>query len=463
MSASVLWSANPGPQTEYLACSAYEALYGGQAGGGKSECVLVGALRWIHSPNYLGIIFRRHYTELERTLIKRSHSLYRPLGGRYNGSLHAWRFPSGAEILFGHLEHEHSVHEHQGAEYQYIGFDELTHFTEYQYRYMLSRGRSSKSIPIRIRAGTNPGGPGHGWVFKRWGSWLDPEHGDRALPGESRWFAPSDTEGEEIESRYPFSAIGPGDKDGSTVSLSRAFFPARIKDNPKGDPTYETKLRQLDRLSRAQLLEGDWLAKPGAGLLFKRDWFDFVEQFDGAGQRCRYWDRAASIDGDWTVGAKWCREPDGRFVVEDVVRMRGRPADVEAKILATTIADDKLVTVVLEQDPGQAGVSEIDRYVRLLAGYDVRAAKLSGLGDKVTRARPASAQCERHMVRLVRAKWNAEWIDEHEAFPDPSVHDDQVDTTSGAVAWLSGNTPATLEGLSKLMSGSGGRGLGLLR
>lgn len=425
----VVWEPNPGPQSEFLATPAYEALYGGAAGGGKSDALLVGGLRYVHNPAYTGIIFRRKFPDLEKSLIERARKLIPRLdhGATYNDAKHFWRFSSKARLLFSHMEQESDRFDHQGAEYQYVGIDELTHFTERQYTYLLSRARSSSGIPIRIRAATNPGGEGHEWVKRRWGPWLDPESHVRAAPGQLLYYVNTEA-GEQWVPR------------GTPDALSRVFIPARLSDNPKlteNDPGYRGRLMGLDRVTRAQLLDGNWLIKAAAGELFKRGWFEVVERAPSEGRRVRYWDRAATevsdsnADPDWTRGVRVCRS-GGLWFVESIVSLRGRPAAVEDLVLQTARLDGMECQVGIEQDPGQAGVFEADTYVRLLAGFDVRC--YPARVDKETRARPVSAQAEAKNIKLVRGPWHEAFLAEAEAFPDSAVHDDQIDALSGAVA-----------------------------
>lgn len=186
MSDEVLWRPNPGPQTRFLALASYEVAYGGSAGSGKSAALLMGALRFVDRPAYCALLLRRTFPELEKSLIERSFQLYPKAfpGTRYNEQKKVWLFPGGARVYFGHLERDADVHAYQSAEFQYLGFDELTSFTERQYTYMLSRARSATGIPIRIRGATNPGGEGHDWVFKRWVI-LAPSEGARPPPQHS--------------------------------------------------------------------------------------------------------------------------------------------------------------------------------------------------------------------------------------------------------------------------------------
>src|SRR5690349_807437 len=166
------WKANPGPQSTFLSLpdSIFECLYGGAAGPGKSEALIMYpvANKLIDHPTFHGLILRRTFKQLEGSLIIRSQQYYKLFGGVYNESNKRWTFPSGAIIDFGHAEHEKDITQYDTAEYQYIAFDELTHFTQYQYLYMITRCRSrKKEIPSIMRSASNPGNIGHGWVRRR--------------------------------------------------------------------------------------------------------------------------------------------------------------------------------------------------------------------------------------------------------------------------------------------------------
>jgi predicted phage terminase large subunit-like protein len=363
-------------------------------------------------------------------------------GAKPNLTTRSWIFPSGATIRFNHVEHEKDARAYDGHEFNVVEFDELTHFTAQMYRAVRARIRSSvKDLPTISRATTNPGGEGAEWVFERFGPWLDPEFvlPERAPrlaedggtlppaePGEILWYLPSE-EGEVW--------CAPGTQG----ALTRQFIPASLADNPYLGPEYRAQLMDLDPVRRAQLLRGDWLIKPGAGAYFKREWFQFVDAAPDEAARIRYWDRAATTDGDWTVGLLLARSKDGICFVEDVIRFRGTPRVVQDKILETAKLDAKKyrgrVMIGIEKDPGQAGKFEADYYVALLAKFNVRTFGVSK--DKVTRAQPVSAQTEARRVKLVRGQWNERFIQELEGFPDWQ-HDDQVDSLSGAYAALVG-------------------------
>ncbi|MDR2515656.1 MAG: phage terminase large subunit [Christensenellaceae bacterium] len=222
-------------QDAFRTSSAFETLYGGAAGGGKSHGQLVDALLYaLVYPKSSQIIFRRSFGELERSLIKKHLEFY-PAGlYKYNASKHEGRFMNGSTITFAHMERENSVYGHQSAEYDVVRFDELTHFSKDQYIYMISRVRGTRPYPRAIKSSTNPGGVGHSWVKARF---IDP-----SPPGQL------------------FEAPVNEDEPGG-IKTSRIFIPASVYDNPwiiRNDPKYITNLLMQDEETRRALLYGDW-------------------------------------------------------------------------------------------------------------------------------------------------------------------------------------------------------------
>lgn len=182
----------------------------------------------------------------------------------------------------------------------------------------------------------------------------------------------------------------------------------------------------------------------GDGTIFKVGKLEMLDDYPAeTAHVVRAWDLAATkkmgtADPDYTVGVKAMRTAEGRYVILDVVRLRGGPEEVEALILATAKADGRKVKVRLPQDPGQAGVSQVKQLTAKLAGYRVESERPTG--DKATRAAPAAAQVNVGNVSMVRAPWNAPFRAELAAFPG-GTHDDQVDAFADAFSVIALNRP----------------------
>ncbi len=229
------WRHHAGEQETFCARSEFEALYGGAAGPGKTDCLIALASRLVGRPGYKGILFRRTYPRLQE-IADRCFERYPSLGGEFQAGARRWYFPGGDAtrsakpfIQLGHMQHEEDRRDYQGKEFQFAGFDELTEFTEDQYLFLVgSRVRSKHAdIPSRVRCTTNPGGIGMKWVKERFI--------DRAKPGQTY--------------------IDP------VTGLSRIFIPGRLDDNPtltESDPGYLARLMSLPEIERRRLIEGDW-------------------------------------------------------------------------------------------------------------------------------------------------------------------------------------------------------------
>ena len=164
------------------------------------------------------------------------------------------------------------------------------------------------------------------------------------------------------------------------------------------------------------------------GDFFKSSWFDVVREAPRDAHRIRYWDKGATVDGDYTAGVLLAFT-DGIFYIEDVVRGRWTSHERNLIMLKTAQADGVKVRVRLEQEPGSSGVDSVKEIIRMLVGFAVAADRVTG--DKGVRAEPFAAQAEAGNLKMVRAVWNSAYLDELTSFPN-AAHDDQVDASSGA-------------------------------
>lgn len=233
------WVPQP-KQAEFMRRFEDEVLFGGAAGGGKSDALVAEALRQITKPAYKGLIIRKTYQQLEE-LIDKSRLLYPLIDPRakYNGGDHTWHFSSGAKIRFGSMHHRDDRKQYQGRAFDFIAFDELTHFTWEEYDFLRSRNRpNAPGMLVYMRATANPGGVGHGWVKDRFIT--------AAPPNTTIW--------ETVKFR---------DRDGTTRQkrMSRIFIPSFVQDNAAlmaNDPDYIFRLASMSEAERNALLYGDW-------------------------------------------------------------------------------------------------------------------------------------------------------------------------------------------------------------
>jgi predicted phage terminase large subunit-like protein len=213
-----------------------------------------------------------------------------------------------------------------------------------------------------------------------------------------------------------------------------------------GEASYRASLAQLPWFQRVALAEGRWDIRPTGGL-FLRSWFDgcIVEypRLPVDLSLCRFWDLAATkgragSDPDYTAGVLLGRGPDGVLYVIDVVRAQASDLEILELIAQTAQADRRLAEVKgwaapmirMEQEPGAASTYLIGEFRRRrLVGFDFRGVRPRG--SKLDRARPLSAPADAGELRLLRAPWNGDFLDELCAFP-VGRHDDQVDALSGA-------------------------------
>nr|DAO21585.1 MAG TPA: Large subunit terminase [Caudoviricetes sp.] len=399
-------------------------------------------LRHIRNPQFGVVIFRRNSGQItnEGGLWDNAKSIYRALGATFLKSAPKQViFPSGAKITFNHLHSDDSVYGYQGAQIPLICFDELTHFTEAQFVYMMSRNRSTCGVHPYIRATCNP--DSDSWVarFIEW--WIDQDTGyaipERSgviryfirLDGEIRW---GDTR-DELAAKYH---VAP------ELCKSATFISSSIFDNKvllNADPGYLATLNALSLVEKERLLRGNWKIRPAAGLYFKRDMFRIVRGIpDKIVSIARAWDLAATVitpnrpDPDRTASCLMARMRNGQYIILDVQRRALSAADVRKLMVNTAKADRTQypnVRITVPQDPGQAGKAQAASMAALLAGYSMATHPVTG--SKITRAEPFAAQAQHGSVMVLEGGWNEAFFSELEGFPD-ALHDDQVDAASDA-------------------------------
>lgn len=446
-----------GPQTRFLASPADLTIYGGSAGGGKSWSLLAEPLRHVDVPQFGGVVFRRTTVQIriKGGLWDESKVLYGPTGAIPREATLKWRFPSGMDMTFAHLEHDNTVYDYQGAQIPYIGFDELTHFSRQQFLYMLSRNRSTCGVRPYMRATCNP--DPDSFILPDFVDWYlikadDPICGKKdpsdptgqriyepGLPhpkraGKVRWFL-------NIEDELRW-ANSPGELRRQygrhKRPLSFSFIPAYLSDNKilmRKDPSYSAKLDALTKVDQKRLKDGNWYYRAQAGDYFQEGWFPVVDEIPGGFVKViRAWDRAATRPNplnpnpDWTRGVLLYVYADGTYCIGDVASIQDTPGNVMKFIQQTAERDTANVAIRAFQDPASAGKMEAEHFVRSLQGYDVEVLQVSS--DKATRAKPVSSQAQLGGMRVLRAHWNKAFFKELVDFCEDDSkydHDDIVD------------------------------------
>lgn len=329
----IIFEPNPGPQTNFLAASEQEVLYGGAAGGGKSYAMVVDPVRYTQESSSNMLLLRRSTEEL-RELISISKQLYPQAipGSKFLERDKTWIFPSGASLWMSYLDRDDDVSRYQGQAYNWIGFDELTQWpTFFAWNYMRSRLRSANpNLPLYMRATTNPGGPGHQWVKKMF---IDPAPANKAF-----WALNEHNEVLKWTSQSKFAVKN--DLVGEPM-FKRRFIPSTLFDNPylAEDGMYEANLLSLPENERRKLLEGDWTIAEGAAFSEFDPKIHTVEPFDIP----ETWPRFRACDygyGSFTGVLWFAVHPSGQLIVYREMYV--------SKVTASDLAD-----LILEEELGE--------------------------------------------------------------------------------------------------------------
>lgn len=382
-----------------------EAFYGGAGGGGKSDTLLMDALRYADVPGYSALILRKTFADLALpgAIMDRAKGWLAETDARWNESASRFRFPSGASLQFGYLQTQNDKYRYASAEFQFVAFDELTQFTEDDYRFLFTRLRRPKhgplsQVPIRMRSASNPGGRGHEWVRRRL---------VHRLP------APVSEDQE------------PDPMDTPERAARRVFVPARLRDNPYLDADeYEEGLAALDPETRAQILDGDWDARPPGSWVYNHRHVaaslrlgDALDEELARGTIPPPAGELLVIGTDWGEHSHsligWPLEGGGLYVVAEATSLGVEPGEHTARVIGrrTNPRDpegEKAVTGALDvvyalgSRPRKGGLHPplpvVDDPLRLVSAtyYDA-----AGIQSQRTYHKLAKARIGRHPIRKV--------------------------------------------------------------
>lgn len=466
-------SPQPGPQTEFLTSSADAIVYGGAAGGGKSWALLYEPLRYCLMEGmgaFRAVIFRQTYKQIMDPggLWEKAEEMYPLVGGKAHQTSMTWTFPNGSKVVFAYMQNENDKLKWQGAEVDYVGWDELTHFSASQVSYLWSRCRNPKTpIKTYMRYSTNP--EAGSWVRDYIAPWVHKDYreiekeragneGRRPHIADSGEIMCVVRDGDGWNFYWPeeLDELGINKKLAKTLT----FIKSTVADNkylvPDGNldnSEYVANLHQLDIVERMRLLEGDWDVDHG-DCLFDLDNFSLVSDVEIPWDRLRdfvrYWDMAATDkDKDrydkaaYTAGVLLGRDYlTGVVYILDVIRRKLDPVQLHAlvyecaqndrdwvrEVRGSSSAD---VRIFMEQEPGSSGNDSIIGYAKDLAGFPFEGDKVSG--EKTVRAKPLATYSANGLIRVRKAPWNKDYLNEAESYPIGRKLD-QIDATAGGLS-----------------------------
>lgn len=428
----------------------------------NSDALLLGALQYVDVKGYSAIIFRRTLTDLALpgALMHRAKEWLAKFNDvRWNGTERAFYFPEGGQLTFGYLDSPEQIERYRSAEFQYIGFDELTEHPEENYRYMFSRLRRVKGmlvpVPIRMRSATNPGGRYGPWVQKRF---ISEEYLLASVAERFSRIWKVDVQCEDCDGTG-------GGEDGCPFcdgngAVSRYFLPAKIDDNPTLDKSeYLRSLREQTFVNRARLLDGDWTVQE-EGNLFRASWFRYYgrvgEHFviypqaaDGtplpqvviARERIIYFVTADTASkehnhNDPTVICRWAYDTrDHHLFLLGGVRERMEIPKIAPTIMAEARRCGASFVLIEEASSGIAVI----QLLRGAVGQGIAVKNfMPGTADKVSRSTQAQIRVEGGQVWFPQGddRFVQESLSELVQFPG-GLHDDFVDNLSMACWYVS--------------------------
>lgn len=452
-----------GKQTEMYEHPADVLFVGGAAGSAKTFFLLLDSAKpdFIRTEGYNCVIFRRSYPQLTNPggIVDESKTLYRKIGGRYLSKPPTWRWDVyNSQVAFRPLQYEDTVYEYQGSQFARIGFDELTHFSQDQFFYLLSRNRSACGVKPQVRATMNP--DADSWVssFIQW--YWNPETGYPIMErsGVIRYFVRfnnqtfwGDNKQELIAEHYdklaPVVDASHGIVTFDDMVKSFSFIAATIYDNPallKVNPQYLANLNSLDEVEKQRLLFGNWKIRHDSGLVFDSNWFTIIGYEELPREpliKVRFWDLAATARED--AGADSCSTAGclmGMIGVNvyifDLQVLQIKGGDVINPIKGCAMVDGISTKIRFELEGGASGKiveeSFTNEITKMDKRYDIKAIKPDK--SKMQRALPLATQARLGYVYLIRGEWNGEFLSAVEGFDGlrrPRIND-IIDAATGA-------------------------------
>lgn len=440
--AGLVISPQLGPQERFLSSSADIAIYGGSAGGGKTWALLLEPLRHIHNPAFGAVFFRRNTVQIrnEGGLWDESMKLYPPLGAQPVAHTLDWKFPSGAKASMRHLEHDRTVLDWQGSQIPLICFDELTHFSETQFWYMLSRNRSMCGIKPYVRATCNP--DPDSWVASFIAWWIDQDTG---LPmpersGVIRWFVRQGDTIHWADSPAELAHFTMPGGDGQPVPIppkSVTFIAAKLSDNKalmRANPEYQANLLALSTIERERLLGGNWKVRPVGGML-RADWWRYYTVPPQIAHRVIFGDTAQKTKeaSDYSVFQCWGYTATKQALLLDQVRGKWEAPELLTHARAFWAkhlggGPGTLRSFKVEDKVSGTGL------IQTLKREGIPILPIQRDRDKITRVMDAMPYIESGNVLLPQgAPWLSDFLTECSAFPH-GAHDDQIDPMCDAIA-----------------------------
>ena len=442
------------PQEQFLSSESTITLYSGSAGAGKTFAIILNLVKLILKKNSTIVVFRRTSTELRQGggIWQETTSVFRKMFGKQviirDRTLEIILPATNSSIKLSHLQYSSDVQSHLGAQYSAIFFDEAVLFDfEEQILPLMGRLRNANvDYKPQLYLATNPK-YGHPIMHMIKDFYLDEE--GIPLPSRSnieRYFVRQDGKFIWYDTMKEAEAI-----HGEGIPRSFRSIRAHVTDNiplMKSNKDYYYNLLALPPIKRKIFLDGSWYSREEEAGYYKRHFTEVIPYAPyKPSKRVRSWDTAstpistASPDPDWTRGVLVSKDKAGYYTIEDIASMRDRPHKVEELILQHARTDPQGTSVVLNVDPGSAGLAYVDHLRKSLAEMGVYCKVIRSNKNKLQRFLPFSAIAEAGYTRVVSADWNEDWFEEAERFTGQrhNGHDDICDAVSLAVEALNGS------------------------